>query len=334
MKVNAKKLKVVLNNLKPGLSGSKETTEQSSCFAFTNERIHTYNDEISVSVPNPIDFVGVVSSRKFLALINKMKSEEIHLLANGDELTVKAGRLKAGIVLQEEILMPIDEIIIPKKWHALPEDLLKALENCIFSAAPANDISVLNNIYCSDNTVQSSDNERATRCTLSSNIKTPFLIPANSAKDLIRTKDIVEYSFDEEWAHFRTSEDVVFSCRCSYEEYPDMNTYFSPDGFPFVFPKETKDILEKTEDFTKMDTRLVQISITSRGILSMRAEGDSDWIEESKRIRSSPNSDIQFSINPQYLLQMLKETHSATIGSEMIWFTTEEFEHVVALENK
>jgi len=335
MKINTKEFKSLLESLKSGLSGNKETTEQSNCFAFTEDRIYTYNDEISVSIPNPIEFEGAIYSQELLALLNKIDTAEIEIEYNDKELNIKSGRTKAGIVLQKEIEMPIQEINIPEKWLKLPSDFIEALKTCIFSTSSDESI-ILNNIDCSKNILQSSDNERATRFTISSKLRKSFLIPAGSARELCRILDISSYTVDEDWIHFKTSTELIFSCRTSNEEYPpDIENYFESNGFEFSFPEGTKDILERANIFAESDfiqDKLVKINISSKGIFKISAEGDTGWIEETKRVKTKPKTDIQFSINPQYLQQILNKTNKAIIGDELVWFNIDNFEHVVSLE--
>jgi len=50
MKINKNELKNALEIVKPGLA-NKEIIDQSTSFAFMNDCIVTYNDEISVSHP-------------------------------------------------------------------------------------------------------------------------------------------------------------------------------------------------------------------------------------------------------------------------------------------
>ncbi len=336
MKINIQELKKDIENLKPGLSGNKETTEQSNCFAFTEERIYTYNDEISVSIPNPIEFEGVIPSNELMSLLVKLKGEEAETEFDDEELIIKQGRIKAGLVLQKSIEMPIDEINIPKKWYKLPSDFLTALNTCIFTTSSEMDDSVLNNIHCNKTLLESSDNERATRYVIKSKLRKSFLIPAYSAKELVKLKDIIEYYPDNEWIHFRASGDIIFSCRCSYETYPDTSEHFIQDGFEFEFPKETKEMLEKAGIFADSDfiqDKLVQIYITPKGTFKISAQGESGWIEETKRVKTRPKSEIKFSINPQYLQQILDKTNQAIIGDSLVWFNIDKFEHVVSLED-
>ncbi len=334
-KIKTEELRTILSNLKAGLAQGKQTTEQSDCFVFLNNRIWTYNDEICVSCPSPFEFEGAVSSKEMLLLVGKITTEEMTLEFNEGEILIKAKRTKAGLRIQQQIEMPIQEISIPKRWNTLPKNFLSSLQKCIFSAGTDFAKPILTNINCKDKVLQSCDNERATQCLLSSALKQDFLIPASSSRYLSQLNEINQYKCDSEWTHFKTKDGTIFSCRCDFEEYPVLN-YFDSNGFEFSFPNQIENILDRAGIFAETEFNqdsLIEISISTKGVLKARAEGDAGWVEETIRTKRKPEKHIQFQVNPQYLQQILKQTGTAIIGENMIWFVTEEFEHVVVLED-
>jgi hypothetical protein len=103
------------------------------------------------------------------------------------------------------------------------------------------------------------------------------------------------------------------------------------------FPAEIKEMLDRAGIFVESDfdqEKLVNLNIDAKGLLKIRAEGDSGWIEESVRLRKHGKEDIQFSINPQHLQQILSTVSVGTIGQDRVLFQSDNFQHVVALEVK
>jgi len=96
--------------VKPGLA-SKEFIEQSTSFAFVAGRVITYNDEISISQPiEGIDFEGAIKADELYQLLSKLKADVIDLSINDAEITIQCGKISAGMTLQEEIKLPLEEI--------------------------------------------------------------------------------------------------------------------------------------------------------------------------------------------------------------------------------
>ena len=117
MKINKKELQEALTIVKPGLA-SKEILEQTTSFAFIDNRVVTYNDEISISHPvGDIDFEGAVKAEELYGLLSRVSKEEVELEADGDILKFSCGRVKAGLRLDKEVFLPIKEP--PKRFHKL-----------------------------------------------------------------------------------------------------------------------------------------------------------------------------------------------------------------------
>lgn len=337
MKVKIDDLKKVLSILKPGLSGGKETTDQSNMFAFVDGMAFTYNDDISVRTPFPIKKVkGAVSAKELQALVSKLKGDECDVEFTDNELLIKNGRIKAGIRLEAEIHMPIEEIKIPKlEFNQLPKGFAKILRSVVFSTSKDMSRPILTVINCDQSIVESTDSERATQCDLDADyFTTPILIPAEAAKPLISYGTIDAYVANGGWIHFNIGNDSVFSCRTFEGKFPELDELFVVEGQDIAFPKEIKDMMDRAGIFIEDDfdqEKLVEISISDKGVLKVRAEGDSGWLEESMRIKHE-GSAIQFNINPQYLVQILSTVDKGVVSDNRILFESDSFRHVVALE--
>jgi len=335
MKINLSQFKEVLGKVKPGLSSGKETTEQSDCFVFHKNRIFTYNDEISVSCPWESPIEGAVPSKELLALVNKLSAEEVEMNMENGELRIKSGRSKSGLVVQADIHMPIDEIVMPKKFSPLPKNFTAGLKSCVFSASNDFSFPILTVVHCLDSWMESTDNDRATRWELSKQwFKKPVLIPVVAAKALSGYSDVKAYHDDGSWVHFQIGDSLVFSCRTIDGDFPDIGGYFKTDGYELEFPSSTLDILSRAGIFVEADNseKLVHVSVNEKGVMEIKAQSDHGWYNETIRLKAAPKTALAFSIHPDYLSQILSSTGKATIGEKLVLFETENFKHVIALE--
>jgi len=188
--MNKTNLQTALEIVKPGLAG-KEMIEQSTSFAFMEGRVVTYNDEISISHPiEGLKINGAVQAEELYELLSKLKKDEIEITTKGNEIILKSGRTKAGLTLQQEIKLPLEEIGELGKWKPLPEDFLKHIKFAM--AACSRDMSrpVLTCVHVSkDGIIEGSDSFRIARCQLKTEmpVKT-FLLPASSAIQVIRVE--------------------------------------------------------------------------------------------------------------------------------------------------
>ena len=138
MKVNKRELQDALTIVEPGLA-NKEVIEQTTSFAFVKGRVVTYNDEISMSYPvKGLHLTGAVKADKLYALLKKIKlkkdkegkvDENIDITLGEAEIEISYYSMKAGLALQSDIKLPLDQEIAEKgEWKALPEDFMPAIK--------------------------------------------------------------------------------------------------------------------------------------------------------------------------------------------------------------
>ena len=332
MKIEKKKLLDALLLVKPGLS-SKEVIEQSSSFVFINGLVVAYNDEIAVSYPLDIGIEGAVQSKELLALLGRVKDEEIILKQKKSELFIKGKKFKAGIRFESEINLPVDFFMEKKpKFKKIPEGLLDGIQICIFSAAKENISAVLNTIHVKDDYVESCDNFRLTRCSLSKPIQDELLIPVTAAHYLFGYAPN-SYVIAQGWIHFKHKESgLTFSCRTFEEQYPDLSDFIEVEGSPVKIPSELTEILDRMKIFTGEGTtsdRLVTIRIEDNECI-VRGENENGWIEEKAKIKKQKES-YAFQVSPRILQDIIGRSSKAILSDQALKFRSKSFVHVVAL---
>lgn len=333
-----KELLEILDHVKHGLAAN-EVLEQSTCFVFSNGRVFSYNDEVMVSSPIPLDSSFVVPAKELLASLNKAKDEEVVIKITEEELILRCGRYKVGLRLEKELKLPIEEVPIPEKWSPLPEDFEEAVKYCLFSASKDASRPSLCCLHFNGNYVESCDNFRLTKYEYGMDKElVPLLVPAHSIC-LFLGKGVKEYALtDGRWVHFRTGEEVVFSCRImSVDEFPDIDHLFDVSASEeIIFPDNTKEILERVKVLTELDlTGRQYISVElSKGRLHFRGEGPSGWAEESTKV--SAEGEITFTINPNFLFDILTKVQKASIDKDRtrLWFEGKNFIHILALSSE
>lgn len=340
MKIQTNKLKEIFNSIKPGITIGQETTEQSSQFVFKNNTVYSYNDEIFVKREIDLEIEieeGAVSARELLLLLNKFNTDTCSFVIKDNELRIRSGRSKAGIRLDSEIYMPIDDIHIPKrkKWTKLPKEFKEAISGTIFSTSTDSEYPILSVIHCFGNIIESMDNVRATKYFFSEDIfPQPILIPSFVAKHLICYDNIQSYYLTEDWVLFKINKETIFGFRIFEGEYPDLSEIFleESEGRKIYFPSNIKDVINKATVFVEgPDEQEKNILVhLEKGKIRIRAEGDNGWFEESIVLKENKEV-ISFSINPKYFQQILNKSNSARIKDDKILFYTDEFQHILML---
>lgn len=338
MKVNKKDLLEALEIVKPGLA-NKELIEQSTSFAFQGGRVITYNDEISISHPiKGLDLEGAVKADRLYALLAKLKKDEIGLTVTKNEVLITCGRAHAGLTLQSEIKLPLDEEAVTErgKFLSLPEKFLKAMEFAVSSCTKSNSDPILTCVHVNkEGFVEASDNYRITRCDLGQGMPVDtFLIPALSVLDMLRLKPI-KVAEGQGWIHFRTEHGTVISCRLFEDQFPDTSSMLRVKGTRLVLPKNIPYVLDRAGVFAKRDHSLdesVEITI-EKDNFKIYAEADSGWFEENVPIKYN-GSTINFNITPYLLKSILTETQACEVSEKKLKFEGEGWIYIALLRHK
>lgn len=325
MKINRNALLTALNAVNPGVA-TKEALQQSASFVFTEDgRVCTFNDDIAVSHPVEVNFTGAVPAKEFLALIGKLKGAEIELSVSEGELRVVGSKAKAGLRLEAEIHLPLDELGLPDQWEPLPSNFLPAVKFCLFSAGRDANKAALTHIHVLEDCVESCDNDRATRYFTSEDVAMrELMIPAQAARHLIGY-GCDEYATTDGWLHFRNAQDVTFSCRTTEESYPNLDRFLECKGGKGEFPEELGEMLDRAN--TLSDGERVNVALNGSK-LTVSTEGVAGWYEEPARVKYTGKA-VDFDIHPDFLVSMLKIGTSIVIAEGRLLFQTDDFVHIV-----
>lgn len=273
IEVNRQELADVLKKVFPAV-GPKENDVQATCFIFREGFVYTYNDDIFMSMPLPDEdentqSIGVlgefaIQAKEFLAFLNKMNDETISLDMEEGKLVVKGRRLKAEIIAEATITMPIDDIAMPEKWYGLDKEVMMALKCC--APVCSKDLTKpLSTCVClAGNLAEVSDVDKAVRYTMENTLFTKqFYVPGESAR-VISRYPATRYSWTDGWIWFAPDDDSspIVACRTYYDNQPyvDMSALMETEGTLIELPKNTAEALERSEVFTS-STDLTQITM-------------------------------------------------------------------------
>lgn len=350
MQIKREELLKALEVVKPGLA-SKEFIEQSTHFAFRENRVVTFNDKISISYPVPnLDIEGAVYADKLFTFLSKVKKDEVEIEKNGNELQLSAGRTKAGLTFQDEVKLPLDDIDEHGKWKDIPDWLLKGLNFCRFSCS--NDIGNEGLLTCvhvsKDGYVEASDKRRFTlfKTTPLPKGVSSFLIPGEVIGDLTK------YSFDKfsvqsSWVHFKGESGIIFSCRryeeegvFSKEKEKERLKQFNVKGKQVKLPNSLSEMLDRVGVFSYDQQNLgQQVEVEIKGTkIKLKASELVGWAEDTANINYKGDP-IRFLIDPNILNEVISKVSHCTLGQNVIKFEGEvhengketTWEHVIGL---
>jgi len=225
MKLNRKDFLSAMKRALPGVESGNVILEGADTFIFDNGFIHSYNDNVSVSIPFPIIdkndklVSGALKAKDVYDLVNRFSGDTIKLIPKLTEWIIKNENAVAELTLLESnIIDNVKNLINTNiKYKKIPERFIEGITICQFSS----NRSPLAGLFINDDNVIATDEIRINQYTLDSAINGSFWITDSSAKELTKLSNIKKYAISDSWVHFVTEDETIFSCkRLSDEKYP------------------------------------------------------------------------------------------------------------------
>jgi hypothetical protein len=214
MKIQREEFLAVLESVSPGLS-PKNVIEQSNAFALKDGKVMTYNEEVFCQAPLDTEGIeGAVQSDSLLNVLRKLPDPELELARTEGFLVFKGKGKKLEVRMEAEVLLPVEQIEVPKKWVSLGPEFSEALlmvQECAIEEDKQKFMATCVNI--APGWMEATDNRtQMMRYTLETGIKQACLIKKSGAKD-VAGMGPSKMSETDAWLHFKNSARLVISCR-------------------------------------------------------------------------------------------------------------------------
>lgn len=347
------KLQRALEIVKPGLA-NRDIVEQATSFAFVSGRVVTYNDEISISHPiEGLDISGAVRADKLYELLTKIKPKKdkfqsadykdpedfmIDISVTENEVTIESGRITAGLTLEKEIRLPLEEeIVIQSDWFDLPEKFIKSVDFAVGSCSKDMSRPILTCVHVNQKGfIEGSDGYRITRCELQEDMPIgTFLLPASSAVEMVKFNPVA-IAEGKGWMHFHSEDDAVLSCRLfDSDVYPATADVLKMKGTKITLPNTIEAVLDRAIVFAKQDhilNEIVEITLEDKRF-QISAKVMSGWFKEEVNINYT-GKPVTFYITPYLLKGILAETQGCELSESKLKFEGENWVYVTMLRNK
>ena len=225
MNIERKEFLQALKRALPGVEAGNVILEGADTFIFADGYIHSYNDNISVSVPFPIvnkkgeTVSGALKAKDFYDLINRLSGTTLNLFPKESAWVVKAGNSTAELTLLDTSIISHVQNLLPGKikWNSLPERFMDGLAICKFSANK----SVLSGVFAQDDLLLSTDNIRVNSYKMDAEVAESFWISDSAVSELVKLNNPKKYFISKAWIHFLTADKDIFSCkRLAQDKYP------------------------------------------------------------------------------------------------------------------
>ncbi len=331
MRVKREELVKKLESVLPGLA-TKPIIEQSQCFAFSDGKVFTFNDEVACSISSPIDSMeGAIPAKALLQLLNKLTEEEVEIRIEESELLIRAGKKRAGLRMEKEMSLPIDELEEPDEWKNLPKNLSSAISTVMSCAGKDESQFVLTCLHIHPEWVEACDNFQMVRYKVKTGLEKPVLIKRDSIKTIIGL-DMTEWAHTDNWTHFRNPSGLMLSCRKYLEDYPDLSKILAIKGKPMKLPKNIKEVVAKAEIFSSENMANDNVMVRMKsGKLELKGEGPNGWYKETRSIEYDGDP-LSFAISPKLLVEISSKSTSCQLADTGLRVDGDGFTYVTCIE--
>jgi len=279
MEIQKELLVSAMKKALPGIDAGSSVIIGADTFIFTNGNIYTYNNDIGVTVHLDAtikDLTGSVRAMELYALLNKLKEQVLKIQVLEDRWILKSGNARIEIMyINSDVYNYISKLFEEElEWKAVPEAFFELAKLGIFQG----NTSTLSGICVKDNMMMSTDEQRIQFSTFEPSMESSFWISDSSMKELLKMDGIKEYALakNQSWIHFRTSDDVIFSCKLLQQEaYPFAKIKKIVDGHVLedgdvsgVLPSILQEVVEKASVFSinVESFAVVKLTFSSDGI--------------------------------------------------------------------
>jgi len=334
MKFNRNQLLETITLVMPGID-KREIIEQMGHIMFTGSEIITYNDQISIAVPLQTDFSCSVKADTLFKILTRLKTETVGLMTTKTELRIITKGTKAGISIIVEddladIIKKLHTDISKNKWSKLPNNFLTGLSLCAFAASSSEEDQTMTCIKCENDLIECGDKTRVSRYHLKEKVS-KFLIKAGIVKELVKF-EVDKYLRSPSWIHFKTQDEVIFSCRRIIGEFIDYdNAFENKKGIKFELPSNIKEILNLVSIVTDYDEKVdkaVKLKLENN-TLTCRSQTETGWITKTTKINYKGKS-IEMTLNPTMFSAVLDKASTIFVNNERVLFESGDFKHIIA----
>ena len=317
--------------VKPGIA-NKEIVESMTYFYFSGSNVISYNDIISIQYPLKTDFKTFVKADDLFKVVSKVKADQISLDLKDTSLIMKAKNVQSKFATIEDNdisarVKVIKQSVDKCKFKTLPENFKEVTRLCSFIASNNESDQTLTCVSIKGDLISATDNVRIALAKLSSSMP-DMLIKASEIKNLINI-DPIEYSVDNSWIHFKSKIGCVFSIRKVNGSFPDVAQFTKFKGTNISLPKSILDGLDIASVFVDSTEPSVQISL-KRGWCRIFKDGEGGTVDYREKIPYE-GKDVNFTINPTFLVEMLAHSTDITVASDKARLTSGDFTMITAL---
>lgn len=329
--INRKELIKQLVSVIPGLS-VQEILEQSSCFAFLNEQVITFNGDAACRMPCCLDIRGAVPSKPLLDILKARPEEELKISCKGGKFIIRGrGRRISQVTMEKKITLPFRDVIEPKEWFKLPSNFLEAVDH-VHQCCGKDQDHLETFVHITPLCIEAIGKDRVGHYRIKTPLKNGVLLHKDSIRHVVPL-GMTECGTTRGWTHFRNETGIVLSCRRwpGEKDYPNTAKIVKTKGKQINLPKGLDKAINRAYIFSRDNAEDTDVEITLKpGEAICKGEGALGMHEEPRKIEYTGDK-MTFSISPDLLTDLCHKHTEAWVTPRTLTVKSGRFTFVTAL---
>jgi len=330
MKINREEMLKVLESITPGLA-TKEMFEQSSCFAFEDGKVITFNDELCCMRDSPLKINGAVKAAPLLNLMRKLNDEVVDVDVDKNQMKVSAGGRKVEFAMEAEVMLPYSSVDTPEDWDDVNPEFFDAVESVNLCAGTDESEFELTCIHIHPDFVEACDRFRIERYELETGIDEETLVRSTTLKSIVGF-GFTKMSKTGSWLHFKNPAGLVVAVRRFLDDYKNLDAFLQDSGSnQLSLPGNLSDAISNAEIFSSEHSVNYLTVQLKTNVMMITGKGPSGRYRERKKVVYE-GPDEQFQIVPKMLLAISEKGNKCRIGNGKLFSEGEKSKHVVCTD--
>lgn len=334
MKIDRRDLLQRLLAVEPGIS-KKGAVYQSDCVVMRKGRFYTLSQEIACSVISglPVEIAGALRADKLLELLKQLPDEHIEVSAADNVLHIVAhkqnGRQrKAELPMEDEILLPVDSVELPKEWIKISEEFGEAIE-MVHGCTKKRSEFLKECVHVHPQRLEASDGIKMIRYKIKTFVTASVLVRGQVMKE-IPPLGMTKACETENWLHFRNPMGLRVSLKkYAQEDYPPLEEFLKLRGEKVSFPKGMVEVATRAGILADPDTG-ISISLDSKGAL-VEGRSAAGKYEEGNQIKYKGRP-LKFMIFPKMISELVEKHNECEVTEATVRVEGEKFIFAAVLE--
>ena len=299
----------LLESVKPGIE-PKAFIEQSDCFVFRDDHIHTSRGDFQCSAPCPLPFTGALKAKKLLDVLRCAELEKLFFHGGVEQLRFHRDGYEANLQMEEDVILPVLPLNEIAEWKKLPPKFEAALDAVHACASSNESCATLVNIHIDPKYLEATDRGQVGRYDLLTGFDKRILLRADRLRHILDRK-MTQFSISEtkedKWILFKNEQGLIYQIQARKESYVDLDKFLDDSpGIPVTFEENIKTAISRTLPAAKSDPRgpSLKLKLTSDKF-AVSADGDVGLsIQTSGRCRYDGET-CELIVHPDHFLKLI-----------------------------